>query len=141
MSHPFSHEMTSIVQKDLIVGYFISIKQPFDKVKNNFLTFYLFRKIWTMHSCTCHNSFRWACWIHCWLCFGHHLKCKWIFNGARQLWYFHFRESDAYVQLYIDRLTSTKFRFDLSRLGWSSYVHYIQRPKELEIHQASCFTF
>ena len=58
----FTHEMTSIIQKNLIVDYFFSIAQPFDKFKENFWIFYLFGQISTMYNCTYHDSIRWSCW-------------------------------------------------------------------------------
>ena len=52
----FSQELTSINQKNLIIGYFFSITYPFDKTKENILFFYLFGQIWSMCNCTYHES-------------------------------------------------------------------------------------
>ena len=47
--------------KNLNVGYFFSIRHPFDKFKGNLLVFYLSGQIWTMCNCTYHDSIRWTC--------------------------------------------------------------------------------
>ena len=52
----FTHKMTSVVQKNLIVRYFFSITHPYN--------FYLFEQVWTMYNCTYHNTIRWSCWSH-----------------------------------------------------------------------------
>ena len=42
VSSPFSHEMTSIVQKKLIFAYIFSTTNFFGKFKENFWIFYLY---------------------------------------------------------------------------------------------------
>ena len=51
----FSHEMGSINQENLIVGYFCSIAHPFSKFMEKFWIFSLFRQIWTMYNCKYHE--------------------------------------------------------------------------------------